>query len=79
MKLNKKKIKAIKDLLTPTYPRIIKSLEEENEELRKTLSIEISKSKIREKYLEEVKVDNSRLAKEVENHINQQGKAYKIP
>ncbi len=79
MKLNKKKIKAIKDLLTPTYPRIIKSLEEENQELRKTLSIEISKSKIREKYLEEVKVDNSRLAKEVEDHINPQRKAYKTP
>jgi len=71
MKLNKKKVEAIKNLLTPTYPRIIKSLEEENEELRKKLSIEINKSKIREKYLEEVKVDNSRLAQEVEKHINQ--------
>jgi len=49
MELNKKKIKAIEDLLTPTYPKIIKSLEEENEKLRKRLAIGIRKLRIREK------------------------------
>ena len=68
MELNKKKIKAIEDLLTPTYPKIIKSLEEENEKLRKRLAIGIRKSRIREKCLEEVKKDNSKLAQEIDNY-----------
>ncbi len=68
MELNKKKIKAIEDLLTPTYPKIIKSLEEENEKLRKRLAIGIRKLRIREKCLEEVKKDNFKLAQEINNY-----------
>ena len=68
MKLNKKKVEAIKDLLKPTYPRIIESLDKENKKLRKKLAIEIRKLRIREKYLEEVKRDNFKLAKEIDNY-----------
>tara|TARA_B100000586_G_scaffold68348_1_gene47632 strand:+ start:283 stop:525 length:243 start_codon:yes stop_codon:yes gene_type:complete len=68
MELNKKKIKAIEDLLTPTYPKIIKSLEEENEKLRKRLATGIRKLRIREKCLEEVKKDNFKLAQEINNY-----------
>jgi|TARA_B100000959_G_C14942883_1_gene608598 hypothetical protein len=87
MELNKKKIKAIEDLLTPTYPKIIKSLEEENEKLRKRLAIGIRKLRIREKCLEEVKKDNSKLAQEIDNYNSKKKQAlyqghegfYKIP
>ncbi len=65
MKLIKKKIASIKDLLSPTYPEFLECLNKENKELRKRLAVELKKSKAKEKTLKEIKRDNFNLAREI--------------
>jgi|ETNmetMinimDraft_21_1059911.scaffolds.fasta_scaffold28622_3 hypothetical protein len=80
MELNKKKAEAIKDLLTPTYFKIIEKLEKENKYLKESIKEEKIKSErnIRalNRALKEVKEDNRRLSKQIEDHINIRTKGF---
>ena len=75
---NRRKIEVIKELLTPTYPRILESLDEQNKKLRKRLAIELKKSRVKEKTLKEIKKDNFNLSREIENYIKDKEKTFSL-
>jgi len=80
----KERIKLIKKLLRPIYPeaalescsKSLKFINKENKVLRKRLSIELKKSRARERNLKELRKDNFNLSRQIQDINNRERRFY---